>query len=372
MPLFMDYHKTEGVNIADVKNAHLADLAVQDKYGVKYHQFWVNEVDGTVFCLMEGPDKKSCEQVHREAHGTIACAITEVEPGFYELFMGKAHIVDQAGLVVNADGSNDNGFRYIMATSIHGVTPISNSGDYKSLRIPELPRKLVSQKATEFNGRRVDWTLDDSLVNVFDSAANAVQCSREIQSELKAKQTADNSTDWRVSFRIGVSASQPVTEGSDFFCDATRLACRLSNLAKDNEIIVSSLVDELYHKRENGSLKGSHAIKSLKRDDETFITSVFTITEGSLSDEDFTIKKLCKDVGVSQPQFYRKIVNLTGKSPNGLIRDLRMSKAINLLKSSSLNIAQVALEVGYNNPSYFTKCFTEKFGCTPSRFVEVG
>lgn len=94
MPLFMDFHKIENITIEDVKSAHIADKKVQDKYGVKYHQFWVNHEAGTVFCLMQGPDKESCEAVHREAHGNIACAMTEVEPGLYEMIMGPGQKID--------------------------------------------------------------------------------------------------------------------------------------------------------------------------------------------------------------------------------------------------------------------------------------
>ena len=54
MPLFMDFHKFDKITIEDVKTDHIADLSVQAKYGVKYHQFSVNREAGTVFCLMEG------------------------------------------------------------------------------------------------------------------------------------------------------------------------------------------------------------------------------------------------------------------------------------------------------------------------------
>jgi len=89
-----------------------------------------------------------------------------------------------------------------------------------------------------------------------------------------------------------------------------------------------------------------------------------------LSDENFSIEALSRDIGISRPQLYRKIVTLTGRSPNDLIIDLRMSKALSLLKKKAGNISQIALEVGYSNPSYFAKCFTKKFGCTPSKYVE--
>jgi hypothetical protein len=81
----MDYHIFPLITIEDVKLAHIADQAVQDKYGVTYHQFWVNEEAGTFFCLMEGLDKETCAMVHRKAHGNVACALVEAESGFFWL-----------------------------------------------------------------------------------------------------------------------------------------------------------------------------------------------------------------------------------------------------------------------------------------------
>ena len=99
MPLFMDYHIISDIDIDAVKEAHIADKSIQEKYGVKYIQFWVNQEAGTIFCLIEAPDEESCEQVHQEAHGNIACQIVQVESGFYKLFMGESHQLED-GIVV--------------------------------------------------------------------------------------------------------------------------------------------------------------------------------------------------------------------------------------------------------------------------------
>lgn len=83
MPLFMDVHETlpEGATFDDVKGAHDADLKTQDQYGVKYLRYWVDEVEGKVFCLAEAPDAETAARVHREAHGLVAQRIYEVREG---------------------------------------------------------------------------------------------------------------------------------------------------------------------------------------------------------------------------------------------------------------------------------------------------
>jgi hypothetical protein len=83
LPLFIDIHEElpDGVSAADVANAHHADLAKQDAYGVRYIKYWVDEKDHKAFCLVEAPTAEAAVRVHREAHGLVANRIHEVVEG---------------------------------------------------------------------------------------------------------------------------------------------------------------------------------------------------------------------------------------------------------------------------------------------------
>jgi hypothetical protein len=83
LPLFMDVHQhlPEGTTAADVAGAHAADVATQEKYGVKYLKYWVDDKAGKVFCLVEAPDAETAATVHREAHGLVADEIYPVSEG---------------------------------------------------------------------------------------------------------------------------------------------------------------------------------------------------------------------------------------------------------------------------------------------------
>ena len=82
MPLFMDMHSIDGgVAAKDVAQAHIADLQTQDRYGVRYLRYWVDEGQGKVFCLVDAPDTDAANRVHREAHGLVADAIYPVLEG---------------------------------------------------------------------------------------------------------------------------------------------------------------------------------------------------------------------------------------------------------------------------------------------------
>jgi hypothetical protein len=75
----MDIHKkVDGATDEAVAVAHRKDLETQEKYGVKYQKYWLDESTGTIFCLVEAPNKEAAERVHREAHGLTADEIHEV------------------------------------------------------------------------------------------------------------------------------------------------------------------------------------------------------------------------------------------------------------------------------------------------------
>ena len=69
------------VGLSDAEQAHAADLATQERYGVSYLRYWVDEAQGKIFCLVEAPDAEAAESVHREAHGLVADAIFPVAEG---------------------------------------------------------------------------------------------------------------------------------------------------------------------------------------------------------------------------------------------------------------------------------------------------
>ncbi len=79
MPLYMDIHrKVEGATAEAVAEAHMRDVGVQGKYGVRCVKYWLDESNGMIFCLVDAPNKEVAERVHREAHGLVANEIYEV------------------------------------------------------------------------------------------------------------------------------------------------------------------------------------------------------------------------------------------------------------------------------------------------------
>src|SRR5512134_3148326 len=109
MPLYMDIHHKVDATPDDVHKAHLSDLEAQEKFGVKYLNYWCNPHAKTICCLVHAPDPDAARQVHLEAHGLEADKIIEVENEVVEAFLGGG--VDAGtGRMITHEGAPDGAF----------------------------------------------------------------------------------------------------------------------------------------------------------------------------------------------------------------------------------------------------------------------
>ncbi|HEX6889142.1 MAG TPA: ATP-binding protein, partial [Chryseolinea sp.] len=104
--------------------------------------------------------------------------------------------------------------------------------------------------------------------------------------------------------------------------------------------------------------------------DDRFIKKVMERIEVHLSDSSFSVEVLADEVAMSTIQVYRKLKAITGQTPNDLIRNVRLERAASLLDQHAGNVADVAYMVGFNNLSYFAKCFKDKFHQKPSEYLK--
>lgn len=243
MPLYMDFHKGfKGVKKEDVEHAHLQDVQVQDKYGVKYHKFYINEEEGTVFCLIEAPNKEACAACHQEAHGMVACEIIEVHPSDYSSYMGIGSTTP-TGLAVHPDGKIDSAIRTILFTDIVDSTSLTEKyGDVLTMTILRKHNEIVRDSLQKNNGNEVKHT-GDGIMASFISTSKAVRSALEIQNALR--EYRENNPNVPLHVRIGINAGEPVTEGDDFFGVVVQLSKRLCDLAQPDQILLSEVVKEL-------------------------------------------------------------------------------------------------------------------------------
>ena len=142
--------------------------------------------------------------------------------------------------------------------------------------------------------------------------------------------------------------------------DTKELLIRIKNLI--------SIRKKLQTKFSSGKLIFKEHEKRISLLDEKFLNKTFGVVESHLAEENFSIEKFSKEVGMGRVQLHRKLKALTGKSASLYIRSIRLSKAKKLIEEKSGNISEIAYTVGFSSPAYFTACFKEEFGCPPSEF----
>ena len=239
MPVYMDRHYVEGATRHAVADAHQKDLALQEKYEVKFLTYWFDEIRCTAFCLIEAPNRETIERAHNEAHGLVPNEVLEVDPAVVEAFLGR--IKDPPAPPTKTDGvSIDAGFRAIMFTDLKDSTRMTLLyRDAKALHVMHVHNALIRNALNSSRGREVKHT-GDGIMASFLSVSDAVECAIAIQKAFAAYNQEHGETPLYV--RIGLSAGEPIEEHGDLFGKSVQLAARLCSHAEPGRIVIDQIV----------------------------------------------------------------------------------------------------------------------------------
>jgi DNA-binding response OmpR family regulator/signal transduction histidine kinase len=141
--------------------------------------------------------------------------------------------------------------------------------------------------------------------------------------------------------------------------DIQELKLRICNLVKLRE----KLHERFSHEHGKSADEKGPKLNSVN---ENFMNRVRKVIENHLAEENFNIEEFGKEVGMCRTQLHRKLKALTGKSASRYIRTYRLSTAKHMIETEKGNISEIAYSVGFSSPIYFSKCFKEEFGITPS------
>ena len=136
------------------------------------------------------------------------------------------------------------------------------------------------------------------------------------------------------------------------------LLARIENLLKQRKLLKHLFQGS---KEAEQEIAESH----LEDRDKQFLKQLHSIIQKNLSDSEFGVEDIGKQIGLSRVQLYRKVKAMTGSSVVDLLRKARLAKARRLLESRSMSVSEVAYDVGFSAPSYFTKCFKDEYGMLP-------
>jgi|GEM_PF-6326235 len=218
-------------------------------------------------------------------------------------------------------------------------------------------------------------------IHDFESGDASLQLdSQRLQSELEELQLEINYIDHgenRINIHCGipkkrnampnVSNSSFGPEGEDYiFSDSPFFSKRISiKLSKDDIQRLIHSVDFLdtsdYLKTTTSSVISTAS--SMKND---FLDKIINLIEDNMSNDNYWVDDLSYDMNVSRSTLFRKLKNLTGQAPLAFIKTIRMERAFHLVEMGQFRVSEVAYQVGFSDPNYFSKCFRKFFGKCPS------
>lgn len=347
----MDIHTvdSDAFSVEDVVKAHMEDLAIQEQFGVTQLKYWVNVEAKTLFCLMKGPTREACHEVHKQSHGNTACNIIEVSDDEFNLFLGKGtHIHD---LAQTLSGKIDTGYRTILGISLLDFTTRNHHRVREVYQVIEQHEGVVMSQPQE------------EIMASFIYASSALKCALSLSHSL--------ATTEQVDYTMALSSGRPVDEKGNTLFEVTKKKTHyLCTVGLKNTIHLDHET-QLLAKKENSSLViPREGVNLIQAEDFVLLFGLFEFVDKNLSAPNVKSTSVYTALGWSKSWVYRKLKSLTGMAPNQFIQEVRLRQALPRLQRGDQTIAEVAFTSGFNSPTYFTKVFHKRFGISPSAFAK--
>jgi len=360
----MDRHDIpKEISAEHVAQMHKEDLLVEHLYGCKGMTYWCDEKRRTAFCLIKAPNKEAIQEMHQHAHGEFPHSIIEVDEKIVESFLGRIEDPEKAENT-KLNIINDPAFRVIMVLEKSSFLNRLEANQFSLFS--QKFHNSVSKSLKHFKGRVVKKDNNNYLAS-FNSVSNAVGCALKIQSNFKYITPKFDLKNRKM--KIGLSAGLPVSDKESIFEDAITSATRMCEIVKE-ELVFSNEINMLFENENRNLVINKELVRILKPSEEKFLADLMNCVDKIWHKPNVKVSNFSKELGYSKSQLYRKLVNLTGKSPNNFIRDIRLKNALKQLHEQKGNISEVAYESGFNSPAYFSKCFLDKYGILPSKYIQ--
>lgn len=290
------------------------------------------------------------------------------------------------------DHTNERLLSTILFTQIVDETyKLSKMGESAWSELVLQHEKIIRRLIQRYRGKAVRH-INNTFLATFDGPSKAVHCAIDIREAMRVLD---------LELKYGIHTGELlVSSDQNISGMAIHVAAKIQGTAQANEILVSQTVKNL----SSGSgidfkQKGSVSVSELEdpviilavEEDQTkeetsddispipsaaipqnhsFLEDVLQSIEKHLGDEHYGIDRLCLDVGVSERQLQRKLKSIANKSPNQMIRSVRLHRAKDMIVQKGEGISEAAYNTGFNSLSYFTKCFKREFGLAPTDFLK--
>jgi DNA-binding response OmpR family regulator len=142
--------------------------------------------------------------------------------------------------------------------------------------------------------------------------------------------------------------------------EAQELTVRIKNLIEQRRKLRRLFIKESIFSLEN---------KVITPLDKKFLEKAVQIIKKHLADTSFNVDAFARELSIGRTTLFKKIMALVGEPPSELIKRVRLTHAAYMLKKNAGNVSEIALDVGFSNPAYFSKCFRKQFGVNPSQYI---
>lgn len=208
--------------------------------------------------------------------------------------------------------------------------------------------------------KAMKYVPDVIISDVMMPGMDGIECCRRLKSEL---QTCHIPVILLTACSLDEQRIQGYNGGADSYISkpfhSQVLQSRIRNLIEATRRVRQTITDNQLITRED--------VCDMDKD---FVDRFNSIIEQRMGESGLNVEDIGKDMGLSRVQLYRKIKSLTNFAPNELLRICRLKKAASLLASSEMTVAEICYEVGFSSPSYFTKCYKEQYGESPTDFLK--
>jgi len=144
------------------------------------------------------------------------------------------------------------------------------------------------------------------------------------------------------------------------------LIARIEQLLSDRKVFRDKIWKQ--EKTEISENNDSYENYLMKKDIQ-FLDKIHEVIEENIDNSDFNIDTIADNIGLSRSAFFKKLKSLTGLAPVDTIKEIRLTKSIELLKNTDMTISEVAFAVGFKESGYYGKCFRKKYDQTPTEYI---
>ncbi len=217
---------------------------------------------------------------------------------------------------------------------------------------------------------------EDGLIQIEQNVPDIIICDIlmpkingiELIDKLKSNEKTAHIPIINISAKNSIEAQiEAYTHGSDLYIPKPFHPKHV--LSAVENIINKHYLLKKYYNSSLSSLTVKDGIE-IHREDEVFLSEIVKYIEANIDDENLNFNSISEFIGVSKAALYRKLKDLTNKTPSEFVRTIRIKHATKLLKTTKLTVAEIMYQCGFSNKSYFYREFTKQYKCSPKEYRE--